>query len=357
MAIAHCVVHGIQRAGLSAPIELSLADSAVTVNGHVEELLRDLKQTYVAKAGKSYGQFTEDAGSAQVSNWLREVSEERLGFDSFSKKFCEHFQVVLGNAEAEFEGHFLFALETLADADILFVFALQHSEGMYVDGGMDFKSTQYLDVSGVRLGAKVNLTDWLNDEPSYVSVLRARGDKELSDAFMDCIGFTDQRDVVAETTEFLDIVSSYTSQMPEEEAQECRAKVVDYCLEQDKLGEPVVIESLSEHVSDSEPKQLARFVAEKQQQAKPAIITDRKQLRQFVRISGRNDDLSMSFSSECLGSSIMYDKQTDSLTITNIPNALKLRLAEHMQKSSLLRQPQAEQGSAGVSAAEDTELA
>ncbi|BFM16065.1 nucleoid-associated protein YejK [Maricurvus nonylphenolicus] len=342
MAIAHCVVHGIRRAGLSAPVELSLAEDKLAINGHVEELLRELKQAYVSKAGKSYGQFTRDAGSAQVASWLREFSEERLGFESFSRKFCEHLQQVLGEVEAEFEGHILFAVETLADADILFVFALQHSEGMYVDGDLDFKGTRYLDVKGIRLGAKVNITDWLTDEPSYLSVLRSRGDKELTDAFMNCMGFTDQRDVAAETTEFLDIVTAYTAKMPEEEAQECRSKVVDYCLEQDKLGEPVVIESLSEHVSDSAPEQLAKFVAEQQQEARPALIPDRKQLRQFVRISGRNDELSMSFSSECLGSSIMYDKGTDSLTITNIPGPLKMRLLQHLQKSGGFSQGAAE---------------
>jgi len=52
-----------------------------------------------------------------------------------------------------------------------------------------------------------------------------------------------------------------------------------------------------------------------------------------VRLSGRNDQLSMSFSADCLGESIVYDKNTDSLVISNIPGPLKLKLIKHLQEN------------------------
>jgi nucleoid-associated protein len=39
----------------------------------------------------------------------------------------------------------------------------------------------------------------------------------------------------------------------------------------------------------------------------------------------------MSFSSSCLGDTIVYDPATDSLTIRNIPTGLKARLAKHLK--------------------------
>ncbi len=332
MAIAHCAVHGIRRAGLNAPVELSLADSTLAINGHSEELLRELKHAYVARGSKTYGQFSGDIAVAQVSAWLREFKQGRLGFDSFTRTFCEHFQTILAQVDAEFDGYFLFAHEELADAEFLFVFALQHSEGTYVSHDLTLQSSRYVDLSGIRLGAKINITEWEAGEGSYLSVLRARGDKNLSDAFFEAVGFSDQRDLVAETTEFLDIVTSFTATMPEEEAGTYRHKVIEFCIDQDKRGEPVVIEALSEHVNEKMPQAFSRYVAEQQKEIKPAIIPDRKQLRQFVRISGRNDQLSMSFTSDCLGGSVRYDRNTDSLTITDLPGPLKIRLLQHLQK-------------------------
>jgi nucleoid-associated protein len=40
----------------------------------------------------------------------------------------------------------------------------------------------------------------------------------------------------------------------------------------------------------------------------------------------------MSFAAECLGETIVYDKDSDSLTIRNLPAPLKLRLIKHMQQ-------------------------
>lgn len=331
MPLSHAIVHGISRAGIQAPVNLQLARQVLPLNGYLEELLRELKHAYGAKAGKVYGQFSADIGRAQLAGWLGEFCEERLGFESFTQRCCEHIKTLLEAVEQELEGQLLFALEKLADADVLYIFMLQQAQGIYIDGDLSLQPNLNLDVAGIVLGAKINLTDWRSGEGTYLSVLRARGEKDLTDLFQAALGFAEPRDIAAETTEFLDIVRDYAARLPEEKAQECRSKIVDYCLSQDKLGEPVVLEELSSQVNDSEPQEFARFIAAKQEVQRAELIPDRKQLRSFVRISGRNDDLSMSFSSECLGQSIMYDKQSDSLIITNIPGPLKLRLIEHMK--------------------------
>jgi Nucleoid-associated protein len=51
-----------------------------------------------------------------------------------------------------------------------------------------------------------------------------------------------------------------------------------------------------------------------------------------VRISGRDELMSMSFASDCLGETIVYDAETDSLTIRKIPSALKARLMKHLRE-------------------------
>lgn len=333
MPLTHCIAHGISRTGTESPVELSLREAEMARTGYLEELVRELKHAYVGKAGKQYGQFHHDLSISLVGQWLREFREEKISFERFSQKATEHLQSLLAETEVVVDGHLVFALESLVDADSLYVFLVLHNEGVYLDGELNLQTSRFLDVKGVMVAAKVDITAWLSeDDSSFLSVLKARGDKDLTDQFWKWIGFADQRDIAAETTAFLDVVSAYSDTLEEEEVQTYRNKVIDYCLDQDKKGEPVVIRDLSEHVSDSEPEKFVQFMESRQEEAPPALIPDRRQLKQYVRISGRNDVLSMSFAADCLGETIVYDKDSDSLTIRNIPGPLKLRLIKHMQK-------------------------
>ncbi|GAB3106701.1 nucleoid-associated protein [Aestuariicella hydrocarbonica] len=334
MPLTHCIAHAIRRSGTEAPVEASLREQSLPATSYLEELVRELKHSYVGKAGKQYGQFDSDLSVSVVAQWLREFREERLSFERFTVKATEHFQSLLSDTDVVLDGHILFAIESLADADSLYVYLLLHNEGVYLDGDLSLQTSRFLDVRGVLLGAKVDMTAWRSEEGgSYLSVLRARGDKDLTDQFWRWIGFADQRDISSETTAFLDVVSAYSDTLKDEDVQVYRNKVVDYCLEQDKRGEPVVIRELSEHVDDAAPEKFEQFIRQSQGEATPAqLIPDRRQLKQYIRISGRNDLLSMSFAAECLGETIVYDREDDSLTIRNIPAPLKLRLIKHMQK-------------------------
>ncbi|RYE50481.1 MAG: nucleoid-associated protein, partial [Sphingobacteriales bacterium] len=147
--------------------------------------------------------------------------------------------------------------------------------------------------------------------------------------------FSDKHDVRSDTVKFLNTVDNFSATLDEDTAKITRTKVVDYCLAQNKAGKAVVIQdlsnTLSEEVKSYEPERFARFVTSTLPEAKSEFITDATQLRSYARISGRNDSLSMSFASECLGKEIFYDPSTDSLTIKNIPPALKARLLKHLQ--------------------------
>ena len=332
MALSHLIAHHLSRPSEGDEARLALRSAELPVNGKSEELLRELKNAYVGKAGKAYGQFDCDYSQYPMSRWLEEYVNDRLSFTSFTEKALQHLKIELEKTEVCLDGHLLFLQESLADGDLLYLFVVDHNEGLYIDGNLEMAESFYLNVNQVVLGAKINLSEWQReDAKNYLSVLRPRGDKKLTELFWEFLGFTDKVDVKAETTEFLDIVTAYTQALPEEKAQETRAKVVDYCLEQDKGGEPVVIETLSAHINEEAPQEFVQFVAQKQETPKEELIPDRAQMRQFVRISGRNDALSMSFSAECLGEAIVYNADADSLTITNIPSSLKAKLLKHLQ--------------------------
>lgn len=331
MAITHVIAHHIQRPHSTAEAKFSKRDSELPMDGKVEELLRELKRTYCNRTGKSYGLFSDDIGNYPFSGMLKNYCSDNMSFASFSQKAVEHFKIELEKDEAVIDSHLLMFQEKLSDADYLYLFMVDHDEALYIDGDLTVKSTH--NIGSLMLGARVNLSEWLNGGSNYLSLLRLRGDKPLTDAFFNWVGFADQQlDIYKDTTEFLDIVSAYSQKMPEEEAHETKTKVVDYCLEQDKNGKPVEFEKLSEVMSEAKPKDFSDFVEQIQEKPKKELIPHRARLKQFIRLSGRDEHVSMSFDAQCLGENIHYNHENETLTLTNIPKALKSRILEHLRE-------------------------
>lgn len=338
LAITHCIAHALRRDGISSPVQLQEAAETLTVDGILDELLRDLKHAYLGKAGKQFGRFSEDHSEALVGQWLSQCLDDKMSFSSFATKAAKHLQDLLQDSETVIDGYLLIALEKLADSESAYLFFIQPNEAVWLDANLQVQRSRILDVRGVTAAAKIELTDWQEGHSeSYLSVLKARGDKDFTDCFWRWIGFADARDIAGETKVFLEAVTDYSSQLEPEQAQVCRNRVVDYCLEQDKKGAPVVIRELSEHIAEQlespNPEGFLQYVKQKNDAPQEDLLPERRQLKQFVRISGRNDHVSMSFAAECLGESIVYNKDSDSLTISNLPSPLKMRMVEYLKNS------------------------
>jgi nucleoid-associated protein len=350
MALTRIIAHRIHRQDPMTAATLSLCDHEWEKSGRIEECFRELKHGMMKRLGKDYGRFSDDTASHPVSSWLKEYTEGKLGFESFTQKAMSHCKAELDKTEWVFDGFLFFAHEQQESAEWVHIFVVQHNTGQFIDGELSINESFYLDTSGVSLAAKVNVSDWQSNDEHKVSnaltMLRWRGEKELSDVFTAFVGFTEKVDVSAETEVFLEVVSDYTKDLPDDVAHHTKKQVVNYCLEQNKEGRPVVMADLSSELKDnpvvrkdsngeSEPPaslpDFEQFVTTQQPAAKPELIPDTAQLRQFVRLSGRNHQLSMSFASSCLGDTIVYDPETDSLTIKDIPPRLKARLAKHLQ--------------------------
>ncbi|MBB3168165.1 nucleoid-associated protein [Simiduia aestuariiviva] len=313
--------------------QLTKSAAAHSLNGLAQDISQDLKLAFIGKAGKQFGQFDRDAGACPLPAWLAEYLEKKQSFHAFSERFADHLQLQMAQSVAHFDGFLLLLHETLADEDCIYLYLLQHEGGIYIDPAMQLADAKNIDVRGLRAGVKISITEWQATEPEpYLTMLRARGEKPLSEAFEAAVGFADPVDHAAQTSAFLQLVERYSANLHEEQAVACKKKVADFCIEQDKSGKAIEIATLSQQISDEEPAAFERFVIEAAPEAPAQFYADRKQMRQFVRISGRTDQLSLSFSSECLGQTVVYDPGSDTLVLKEIPPALKARLIKFVQQ-------------------------
>lgn len=313
---------------------LSASDQGLTVNGLAQDLGQELKLAFIGKAGKQFGQFDRDIGSCPLSGWIADYLESKQSFHKVTERFAQHLQLAFAQTDALYDGYLLMLHETLADEDSIYIYLVQHEGGIFIDNAMQLASSKNIDVRGLRAGLKLALNEWQAAEPEpYLALLRARGDKALAEAFEQAVGFSDPVDHAAQTSAFLQLVERYSANLQEEQAAVCKKKVAEFCIEQDKSGKAVEIAEISQQLSDAEPAAFERFVVESAPDAPAQFYADRKQMRQFVRISGRTDQLSLSFSSECLGQTVVYDANTDTLVLKDIPPALKARLIKYVHGS------------------------
>lgn len=335
MAISHLIAHRIQRLTPSTGATLQLREADIERDGKIEECCREMKLCFIKKLSKNHGKFSNDMATHPMSSWLKECTEERLGYVSFTHKAMQHFKLCLDKGEALIDAFVFFVQESFEHGDELSIYIVDHQNAQYIDGNLTLQDSLYLNSNTINLAAKINLREWLGDDEqvNYLSVLIWRGEKELSDAFSEFTGFSDKVDIKEDTEAFLEVVDTYTKALPEEEAVETRERVVNYCMEQDKAGERVLISELSSHINEEDEKAFEKHLFEQKPHFKRELIPDRPQLRQYIRISGRDDLLSMSFDSKCLGETVVYDAESDSLVIHKIPSALKTKLMQHMRKT------------------------
>jgi len=218
--------------------------------------------------------------------------------------------------------------------------------------------SRILDFSNTGFGLCIDTSELKKEQEQgkrsdekYFTFSFGRGDKPIQKLFSDFAGFIDTLDTEQETQEFLQIVEEYASTLSADESVETKTKVIEYCVEQDKQGESVEFKTLSGQLDSSAPEKFEQFVALKkrerrevrprsestmnetstelahgEQVIKTDLIPDRKSLKNYLRYSGKNKEVTLSFAATSLGTDISFDPSENSLTIKNLPSRLLKQL-------------------------------
>ena len=332
MSFQSIIAHRLYRASPAAEVTTNISEQCWNPSGKSDDCIRSLKHSWLKRGGKMYGRFNEDLSANPIPAWLKSWQEKIISFEKLTEQWLQHAQVLLSQTENVLDVYCVFAHEVLEGQENMWVFLTEHEPAFAINGDLELDDSTYLDTTRFLMAAKVNLTEQIRgDSNKYLVVVRAAGEKELSEWFANTIGFTDKLDTQKQTEKLLGVVDDYTKQLPNDLAEQTRDKVVEYCLEQDKAGEPVLLEALSANVTPDDAPDFEQFAQQHQEKPAAEIVPHSGQLRQYVRLSGRNNMMSMSFSSSCLGEAVVYDAETDSLVIKDIPASLKTRLLKHLK--------------------------
>ncbi|MBF8163250.1 nucleoid-associated protein YejK [Ectopseudomonas hydrolytica] len=330
MPIRHCIVHLIDKKPDGSPAVLHARDSELATSQAMENLLADLNESYNAKQGKAWGLFHEESGAYPFSGWLKAYLDGEQDFTAFSRQAVEHLQTLMEESNLSTGGHVLFAHYQQGMTDYLAIALLHHSEGVAVTDALDVTPAKHLDLGQLHLAARINISEWQNNKQSkqYISFIKGKNGKKVSDYFRDFIGCQEGVDGPGETRTLLKAFSDYveSEDLPEEQAREKTKTLVGYATGQAKMGEPITLEELSGLIDEERPKAFYEHIRNKDYGMAPEFPADKRTLSQFQRFTGRAEGLSISFEAHLLGSKIEYDEGRDMLIIRQLPTQLKDQL-------------------------------
>ncbi|MNM36478.1 Nucleoid-associated protein YejK [compost metagenome] len=326
MPIRHCIVHLIDKKPDGSPAVLHARDTELAASDAIENLLADLNDSYNAKQGKAWGFFHGESGAYPLSGWLKQYLDEEKDFAGFSRIAVEHLQKLMEESNLSTGGHILFAHYQQGMTEYLAIALLHHSEGVAVNAELDVTPSRHLDLGQLHLAARINLSEWKNNHNSkqYISFIKGKNGKKVSDYFRDFIGCQEGVDGPGETRTLLKAFSDFveSEDLPEASAREKTQTLVDYATSQTKLGEPVALDELSSLIDEDRPKAFYDHIRNKDYGLSPEIPADKRTLNQFRRFTGRAEGLSISFEAHLLGDKVEYDEEAGTLVIKGLPTQL-----------------------------------
>ncbi|MDB6059951.1 MAG: hypothetical protein JWM78_54 [Verrucomicrobiaceae bacterium] len=306
-----------------------------TNNDDAHQVLFDsLRSAFHTHPRRQFGIFDPASQGAILGAGATDYLSQKLDVDELGLQFARQILQGMKSSEKPHPWHLWFIIEPGAEGPVLYLFLLKHEEIHYISAQQTVTLGSAIQPSRLQFAVKLSFTEWQSAQSkTYLSYLAPKNQDPVTVAWNELIGFAEGTDRSAKTEEFLTVMERYAEALPPEKEQDCRARVIDYCLDQDRVGEPVEIKALSRHVDEEVPEALLNFYTEHFEEPSSPLYADRKQLKRYTRFYGRDNDLSIGFSTSMLGGHITYDASTETLIIRAIPKSLKSQLARHVKKS------------------------
>lgn len=339
MIIRDIVVHLIQKQADSGPSNLSLNQQNIAPSPTLEAFLEELNKVYNSKPSKVFGRFIEaqDETEADSDNafdsthvLLSKHLQQEISFIDYTHQSMNLLKHYIDQASKATGGYMVFVNYTLFGSDFMLIVMLNNVSGMAIDKELGINAVDYLDISKLHLAARIDLSLWQDDAESerYISMIRGKESNKLSEYFRKFIGSDETINSKQETSELFTAVSQFCDSNIDdgETKSQFKQKAADFCLEQADKGQNVVLKDFSGYVADNAVDDFMNYVKGEQFNLSDEISPNKTVIRRFNKISGRNQQLSITINEEALGDTIIYDAEKETLTLSDLPATLKAQL-------------------------------
>ncbi|UJF19863.1 nucleoid-associated protein YejK [Vibrio sp. SS-MA-C1-2] len=331
LSVANIILHQIKR-DEQGELQVQLRPELLKLTPSSEHLVSEIHRVYSAKPAKGFANF---APQSEVKQLLVDLQQQQLNFVDFSSQSAAKLRDELIKYPFADEGILVLAEYQSLATDYLFIGLLSSCPSMKVTEQLDVSSTEYLDVAKMDIAARIDLSTWNSDPESnrYLTFIKGRVGRKVGDFFLDFLQADVGMDSKVQNQVLIQAVDDYCtdSRLDREEKQQYMKNVHQYCNEQLKSGEELIVKELADTLPvGDEGTDFYQFANQQGYELEESFPVDRAAVRKLTKYVGGGGGLSISFDAELLNERISYDPETDTLTIKGTPPNLKDQLQRRL---------------------------
>ena len=331
--IHHFVAHQLT---VNAQQELTLVpkSSCFEVTTEIETLAQQINNAFNQKPGKGVGSFIEDSdldNEFDFKSSLLNVLDAPNGFVSFSQDACKKLIKSLIQVGAIETGFVIFSHYEFLATEYLMVALLNTKEHVQINGALELAYNDHLDLAKMQLAVRIDLTQLkiTPEQNRYISFIKGRMGRKVSDFFMHFIGCEEQVDIKQQNKQLVASVDAFlaSEQLDKTEQHQSREIVSDYYKAKLEQGEDIELSELAQSLPKESGRDFAEFNQAMENPLETSFQADRSALKTLAKFSGQGGGISLSFDRVLYGDRIQYNQETDTLVIKGIPPNLKDQLS------------------------------
>lgn len=331
--VTHLIIHSLIKEP-GAPARLILREGLCALDAAALRLAERLCGQYESRSAKGFGRFEEDEETFPLARWLRaHLADDGCDFVTLSRQLAERVQAIADEEELEEGGHLVVARirEGAGEggADSLWAALLGEAEGVSVSGTLAPLDCRHVDFAALHAAGRIDLSGWGRCDERYIGFLRGRG--KGGAWFKRVLGCSDVMVALQETKKLVATLDRFVD--AERLAPAARDSVLerahDYLDSLGEAGAPVVFEELAREVFPEQPARLDALLRAEETKIAPGFVPNRRAIRPLVRFSASAENWKLEFERSGLHSgAVHYDRATDTLVLSGVPDYLKRMLDE-----------------------------
>ncbi|ALM90488.1 MULTISPECIES: nucleoid-associated protein YejK [Alteromonas] len=343
--IHHFVVHRLV-VNNEDKIEAIPRDNCLAVTPEIELLAHQINHSFNAKPGKGVGHFVSQSDEentdnvAEFSEGLKNyLTQKKAGgdnleeeFHSFSLSATKRLVKTLIDTGTVETGFLIFCQYEFLATQYLMIALLNTRSHVEVTNSLDLSAREHLDLARMQLAVRIDLTQWdiQPEQQRYVSFIKGRMGRKVSDFFMQFVGCEELVDVKQQNKQLISSVDAYlaSESLDPQEQHQHREEVKTYFKEKIDAGESLSVDELANRLPSNEEtsSNFSSFTQSMEVPLEKEIQPDPAALKQLAKFTGQGGGVSVSFERKLMGDRVFYDPATDTLTIRGIPPNLKDQL-------------------------------
>lgn len=327
------IVHKLIKEAHEKTADVDIRPSTLTVNPSVQRLVDEIHKLYLSKLGKGYGRFESDEDNYPFPKYIKEhFSENKYDFHPFSEKLMRHLKERAKQEPLATGGYVLIAKVENDSTTYLLVAMVTEVIGSAITNNLDVIDSTHLDMSQLRVAGRIDITAWQNGHDRYISFIKGRSD--IATYFKLFLGCNDVVVAAQESKKLVHALESFAlaQQMSADERDNLLATAYHFLNDLSKNGNPVSLDALANHIYPQAPDKLKEKFADDSIELSDDFVPDRRAIKSLIKFSGKSNHWQIIFDRKGIrDGSVRYDKDSDTIILSAIPDDLKQELIEEHQ--------------------------